>query len=124
MLGDSLGFSRFTLFAFSLGGFAAPQRALVTPLLVLSLRNNGVHGQAASMPVYSDECQIGGRDLLPSVRNIVFNRNPYPHLHGRLEDAIHRGLQQDHVANMHRYEKVDVVHRSGYNIRVGMPMSS
>src|SRR5271166_7177955 len=109
MRGDWLRFPQFALLTFSLGGFTTTKGAFVPALFVLRLRDDRIHWQSAAMPVHGHECEIGGRDLLARTGNVILDRNPDPYFHRGLEYPIHRGLQQDHVAYMHRNQKVDVV---------------
>src|SRR5271157_3562330 len=111
-------------FALGLCGFATAKRTLVAALLLFGFGNNGRDLQPPSVPVHGDEGKISGCNFLARRGDVVLHQDLHTHFHGSAEDAVHRGLQDHHVADVHGHEEVDVVHRGGHRVGVRVSMRS
>ena len=74
------------------------------------------------MAIHRDKSEIGLRDLLAGVGNVIFDRDSDADLHRGLECAVDRRLQHDHVSDVDGHEEIDVIHGGRDDVGMGVPM--
>jgi hypothetical protein len=100
--------------------FAAAPCIMVAAFVLVRLEFQRGHPYPASLLVDRNKSEIGRCDVTQGAVNGVFHPHLDAHLHGGAESTIERGFQNQQIPDMHRRNKVDMVHRSGDHVRPGM----
>ena len=115
------------LFLLAAGGLglamlAAQQRIGVVALLLGRLRDHLGHAHPPPLLVDGHKDQEGTGHVQNLARLSVFRPHLHAHLHRGGKCAVDAGLERDQVAQVHRLDEVDVVHRGGHNVGARVPV--
>ncbi len=100
--------------------FAAPPCIMVAAFVLFRLGFQRRHPHPASLRVDRDKGKVRRRDMTQGTVNGVLHPHLDAHFHGGAESAIEGGFQNQQIPDMHRRNKVDMVHRCGDHMRPGV----